>query len=166
MDRDIRRYIDDISITALNELLFRITDDPFLQEAYVASVRQTELDLAGDNPTSLIMMLARNASQAYLESYAADTLFFRKLGETGLSDTGDIRKWRSQTHRRLMSVIKTLAFVRRVEPAAIENTLNAPQDSVKGPIRMPTWPVSWARRNGALSELNHRSHGAVCIDVD
>src|SRR5260370_1592246 len=55
-------FRSDVAGNALNELAALITDDPHRQEATIRDVERIEAELAGNNPSPLVKLLARTTA--------------------------------------------------------------------------------------------------------
>lgn len=125
IDSEIEKYGVDLSTFLINELINKLTSDFYRQEAFVRRVGRVEAELAGENPSASVNLLARQAAILSLECDFADLTFYRTVGlPDGLPITSDIERWRNLAHRSLLSTIKALAYVRKVEASSLEHVID------------------------------------------
>jgi hypothetical protein len=118
---EVDRLNVEMSAVALDSLIELLTSDPYRQEAFRRKVERVAEELAGDDPTPLVRLLARGVAILQVEKYAADTRFY-KLTELGGPAQAAVLGWRALVDRQLNAKIRTLAQVRDVEASAIEKT--------------------------------------------
>jgi hypothetical protein len=111
----------EMSAVALDSLINLITSAPYRQEACRRRVEQVEKELAGEDPSPLVRLLARSVAILEIEKYAADARFY-KLTELGGPAEAAVLRWRALADRQLNAKIRTLAQVRSVEAASIQRT--------------------------------------------
>jgi hypothetical protein len=125
VDADILAHIEDTSTIALNQLISLVTEKPETHATLLAQLIRMEGKLAGRDASTLVLLLARRIIMAWCEANVSDYLFYRMLArEGGLGASGDLQKWRGKANRRLLSTIKALAVVRRIEESWIEQQLS------------------------------------------
>jgi hypothetical protein len=120
---EVDRLKIEMSAVALDSLIDLLTSDPYRQEAFRRRVERVVAELAGDDPSPLVRLLARGIAILEIEKYAADTRFYLLLesGAGGPAEAEALR-WRALADRQLNAKIRTLAQVRSVEAASIQRT--------------------------------------------
>jgi hypothetical protein len=120
VDGDILSHIEDTSNIALNQLISLVTQNPNEHATLLMQLIRLEGKLAGPDASTLVLLLARRITSAWCECHVSDYLFYRLLAHegglgAGLGASGDLQKWRNRASKKLLSTIKALAVVRRIE---------------------------------------------------
>jgi hypothetical protein len=125
VDADIFGYLEDTSTFAIAEMISLVTPDKATQGGLLAQLLRLEQRIAGPNPSSLELLLARRVTMAWAEANISDMLFYRLIKKDGgLDVSGSFMSWRNKANRRLLSCVKALAVVRKIETSWIEQQLS------------------------------------------
>jgi hypothetical protein len=129
VDGDILAHIADTSNIALNQLISLVTQNPKGHATLLIQLIRLEAKIAGPDPSTLVLLLARRITSAWCECHVSDYLFYRLLAQeggfgAGLGASDDLQRWRNKANRRLLNTIKALAVVRRIKTSWIDQQLS------------------------------------------
>jgi hypothetical protein len=148
VDADILSYIEDTSNIALNQLISLVTQNPKGHATLLIQLIRLEGKIARPDASTLVLLLARRITSAWCECHVSDLLFYRLLAHegglgAGLKASDDLQRWRNKANRRLVSTIKALAVVRRIEESWIDQQLSK--------LRVASRWITCARKTGRSS---------------
>lgn len=100
-------------------IMRRIASDPLEEEAFAARRDALRGDLLGERPTVLEAMLVERIVSAWVVGEFFEAIMAGQLGVSTKGSSSSYLRfllgWQEQAHRRLLSAIKTLATVRRLQ---------------------------------------------------
>jgi hypothetical protein len=122
----IKRYAVNVAGIIKDELIAQVTLDPMQQEATALRLDQLATELAGPDPSPLIRLLAQSVAILNLERDVVVEKSVRVDAAGGLftSISRDLWRLRDMIERRLNNMMRTLAYVRRVEGSSIGRTVS------------------------------------------
>ena len=124
-DAEISYHLVDVSKIAREELIARLTDDPFQQEVQARHLESVAAEIAGPDPPPLVKLLAKSIALLAIERDVADWKFYKLISvDVSCQFARDLLRWRAFTHRKLNSAIRTLAYVRRVDATTVEQVID------------------------------------------
>jgi hypothetical protein len=108
--------------------------DPLVKEATVVQAERMALELAGENPTPLEVLLAERVASLWILVELQEALiaaFYYKGGGTRLSVVLHMARVQESAHRRYLAAIKTLAQVQRLQgPSRVQVNIGGNQVNV------------------------------------
>ena len=124
---------NDLASHAERVLLEKITggDQPNAETIFEERQKLMRRELVGEGATPLEGILIKRISVCWLQAYHADTVFLNTLSN-GLSGTESAQKYQDRAHKRLLSAVKALAQVRRLQIPAVQVNIGEKQINVSG----------------------------------
>jgi hypothetical protein len=119
---------NDLAANAERALIRHIAGEkqPLVKEIFEMRQKQLRQEMAGEEPSPLEKMLIRRVSVCWLQAYHADSLFAQYISE-GLRGTEYIQKYQDRAHKRLLSAVKALAQVRRLQLPIVQVNIGEKQ---------------------------------------
>jgi hypothetical protein len=122
VDKELSRFRTAAEV-ALDELVRTISpDDGFAQQAHVLRVEKAAKALAAGVEEPAVRETAYLVAVLRLEVAYADSLYFRMVrrGHFGTRPSREILSWKEKAGRRLESMIRTLAYMKRCAFSDVE----------------------------------------------
>ena len=107
--------------------------DPFLEDATVERAERMALELAGDNPTPLEVLLSERVASLWVLVELQEALLaaYYKTGKAHLSVVLQMARLQESSHRRYLAAIKTLAQVQKLQgPSRVQVNIGGNQVNV------------------------------------
>jgi len=108
--------------------------DVLEKEAVVLQAERMALELAGENPTPLEMLLAERVASLWILVELQEALtaaFYYKGGRTPMSAALQMARLQEGAHRRYLAAIKTLAQVQKLQgPSRVQVNIGGNQVNV------------------------------------
>ena len=108
--------------------------DPLIKEATVLRAERMALELAGENPTPLEVLLAERVASLWILVELQEALtaaFYYKGGRTPMSAALQMARLQEGAHRRYLAAIKTLAQVQKLQgPSRVQVNIGGNQVNV------------------------------------
>lgn len=128
-----KRYATSLPSASRINMLNTVTNNDESFDVITREIKKVETDLAGENPSPIVKLLASAAAAAYLDMWITDSHGKKHLDNPSESQ----ERYRNRAHRRYLSTLKALATVRRLEsqhPTTITVVGTGPQQvNVAGP---------------------------------
>jgi hypothetical protein len=108
--------------------------DPLVKEATVQQAERMALELAGENPTSLEILLSERVASLWILTELQEALmaaWYYKGGGTPMSVVLQMARLQESAHRRYLAAIKTLAQVQKLQgPSRVQVNIGGNQINV------------------------------------
>ena len=107
--------------------------DLLIEEATVERAERMVLELAGENPTPLEVLLSERVASLWILAELQEALMaaYYKTGKSHLSFVLKMARLQESTHRRYLAAIKTLAQVQKLQgPARVQVNIGGNQVNV------------------------------------
>ena len=107
--------------------------DPLAEDATVERAERIALELAGDTPTPLEVLLSERVASLWVLTELQEALFaaYYKTAKAHLSIVLKMTRLQESTHRRYLAAIKTLAQVQKLQgPSRVQVNIGGNQVNV------------------------------------